>query len=226
MTSIRQIAREIGVHPSTVMRRLAAGCDPRQKRERQRADPSEKPKRKRQPKGEPAFRYVTIDLGEVRQRIADGRPAASIAAEIGPSRGTIYNLCDRAGIPIRGRRVPNRTHESIDTAIADMRPTEALEYVLEAFKQQTGQDDETLAYATSLGLTPSEAMVFGMLYRNLGHMVPLPRLIAFMDASQQGKKDRDTLILLRVHIRRLRSKLEGKYTIQTAYGHGYMMVPA
>lgn len=170
--------------------------------------------------------YIPIDLEEVRQRVSQGENSRAIAAEVGATYRSVYRLCDRAGIPIRGRRVPNRTHESIDTVIADMRPTEALEYVLEAFKQQTGQDDETLAYATSLGLTPSEAMVFGMLYRNLGHMVPLPRLIAFMDASQQGKKDRDTLILLRVHIRRLRSKLEGKYTIQTAYAHGYMMVPA
>lgn len=226
MTSIRQIAREIGVHPSTVMRRLAAGCDPRQKRERQKADPSEKPKRKRQPKAQPAFRYVTIDLGEVRQRVAEGRPAASIAAEIGPSTGTIYNLCDRAGIPIRGRRVPNRTHESIDTVIADMRPTEALEYVLEAFKQQTGQDDETLAYAASLGLTQGEGMVFGLLYRNMNHVVPTQRMVDFLDVSQPGNPDRYTLRMVWVYIRKLRVKLAGKYTVQTAHGHGYMMRPA
>lgn len=170
--------------------------------------------------------YIPIDLEEVRQRVADGASSREIAAEVGTTHASVYRLCDKAGISIRGRGIPKRPHQNIDTVIADMRPAEALEYVLEAFKQQTGQDDETLAYAASLGLTPSEAMVFGMLYRHLGHMVPLARLIAFMDASQQGKKDRDTLILLRVHIRRLRSKLEGKYTIQTAYAHGYMMRPA
>ena len=170
--------------------------------------------------------YIPIDLEEVRQRVSQGENSRAIAAEVGASSAAVYRLCDRAGIPIRGRRVPNRTHESIDTAIADMRPTEALEYVLEAFKQQTGQDDETLDYAVSLGLTPCEAMVFGMLYRSLGHMVMASRLVSFLDASQPGKEDRDTPVLLRVYIRRLRSKLEGKYTIQTAYSLGYMMVPA
>lgn len=168
--------------------------------------------------------YIAVDLAEVRQRVADGADSRVIAAEVGSSPAAVYRLCDKAGIPIRGRKV--RQHQSIDSAIADMRPTEALAYVLEAFKQQTGQDDETLDYAVSLGLTPCEAMVFGMLYRSLGHMVMAPRLVSFLDASQPGKEDRDTPVLLRVYIRRLRSKLEGKYTIHTAYGHGYMMVPA
>lgn len=170
--------------------------------------------------------YIPIDLEEVRQRVADGASSREIAAEVGTTHASVYRLCDKAGISIRGRGIPKRPHENIDTVIADMRPAEALEYVLEAFKQQTGQDDETLAYAASLGLTPSEAMVFGMLYRNLGHMVPLARLIAFMDASQQGKKDRDTLILLRVYISRMRVKLASKYSLRKLHGHGYVMVPA
>lgn len=170
------------------------------------------------------MKRAAIDLAEVRQRIADGADSRAIAADVGTTHRSIYRLCDREGIPIRGRRV--RTHQSIDSAIADMRPAEALAYVLEAFKQQTGQDDEALDYAASLGLTPSEAMVFGMLYRNLGHMVATARLVAFLDASQTGKEDRDTPVLLRVYIRRMRVKLEGKYTVQTSYGLGYMMAPA
>lgn len=168
--------------------------------------------------------YISVDLAEVRQRVTDGASSRAIAADIGASPAAVYRLCDREGIPIRGRRV--RTHQSIDSAIENMRPTEALAYVLEAFKHQTGQDDETLAYAASLGLTPSEAMIFGMLYRNLDHMVPLSRLVSFMDTSQPGKADRDTTVLLRVYICRLRGKLAGKYTVRKLHGHGYVMVTA
>ncbi len=170
--------------------------------------------------------YIPIDLEEVRQRVSQGENSRAIAAEVGATHRAVYRLCDRAGIPIRGRRVPNRTHESIDTAIADMRPTEALEYVLEAFKQQTGQDGETLAFATSLGLTQGEGMIFGLLYRNMNHVVPTQRMVDFLDASQPGNPDRYTLRMVWVYIRKLRVKLAGKYTVQTAHGHGYMMRPA
>ena len=170
--------------------------------------------------------YIPIDLEEVRQRVSRGENSRAIAAEVGATYRSVYRLCDRAGIPIRGRRVPNRTHENIDTIIADMRPTEALEYVLEAFKQQTGQDDETLAYAASLGLTQGEGMVFGLLYRNMNHVVPIQRIVNFLDVSQPGKTDRYTLRMVWVFIRKLRVKLAGKYAIQNARGYGYMMVPA
>lgn len=167
--------------------------------------------------------YIPIDLEEVRQRVSQGENSRAIAAEVGATSAAVYRLCDRAGIPIRGRRVPNRTHENIDTAIADMRPTEALEYVLEAFKQQTGQDDETLAYAASLGLTQGEGMVFGLLYRNMSHVVPIQRIVNFLDVSQPGKTDRYTLRMVWVFIRKLRVKLAGRYTIRTARGHGYIL---
>lgn len=170
------------------------------------------------------MKRAAIDLAEVRQRVADGVNSRAIAAEVGATYTEVYRLCDREGIPIRGRGVPNRPHENIDTAIADMRPTEALQYVLEAFKQQTGQDDATLAYASSLGLSASESMVFGMLSRNMGQVVPMQRLIDFLDVSQPGKDGRDTLILIRVYLHKLRRKLAGKYEIRTAHKYGYTMV--
>lgn len=169
------------------------------------------------------MKRAPIDLAEVRQRVADGENSRAIAAEVGTTHASIYRLCDREGIPIRGRGVPKRPHENIDTAIADMRPTEALQYVLEAFKQQTGQDDETLAHGASLGLSASEAMVFGMLSRSMGHLVPTQRMVDFLDVSQPGKADRDTLSLIRPYILRLRRKLAGQYVIRTAHGYGYMM---
>lgn len=168
--------------------------------------------------------YIAVDLAEVRQRVADGADSRVIAAEVGSSPAAVYRLCDKAGIPIRGRKV--RPHQSIDSAIADMRPAEALEYVLEAFKQQTGQDDETLNYAVSLGLTPCEAMVFGMLYRNLGIHVPTDRIIRFLDVSQPGNEERDTVGVLRVYMAKMRPKLKGKYTITGHRAYGYMMVSA
>lgn len=170
--------------------------------------------------------YITADLAEVRQRVADGASSREIAAEVGTTHRSVYRLCDKVGIPIRGRRIPKRPHESIDTVIADMRTAEALEYVLEAFKQQTGQDGETLAFAASLGLTRGEGMIFGLLYRNMNHVVPTQRMVDFLDVSQPGNPDRYTLRMVWVYIRKLRVKLAGKYAIQNARGYGYMMVPA
>ena len=168
------------------------------------------------------MKRAPIDLAEVRQRVADGASSRAIADEVGTTYRSVYRLCDREGIPIRGRGVPKRPHENIDTAIADMRPSEALAYVLEAFKQQTGQDDETLAYAASLGLSPSECMVFGMLSRYEGRFVTTQRLATFLDVSQPDN-DRDTLGLIRAYILNLRRKLAGKYVIRSARGNGYMM---
>lgn len=172
------------------------------------------------------MKRAPIDLAEVRQRVADGVNSRAIAAEVGTTFSSVYRLCDREGIPIRGRGMPKRPHENIDTAIADMRPTEALQYVLEAFKQQTGQDDATLAYGSSLGLTPAECMVFGMLRRYEGQFVTTQRLVDFLDVSQPGKDDRDTLLVVRAYLHKIRHKLAGQYVIRTARGHGYIMVPA
>lgn len=167
--------------------------------------------------------YITVDLSEVRQRVADGADSRAIAAEVGASSAAIYRLCDKAGIPIRGRRV--HAHENIDSVIADMRPTEATEYLLEAFKQVTGQQDETLELADYLGLSPTEAMIFGLLYRSIGRHVPTERVVAFLDVSQPNRDSRDTAGLLRVCVAHMRAKLHGKYTIKGRKGQGYMMVP-
>lgn len=167
--------------------------------------------------------YVPVDMAEIQQRVADGESSRAIAADVGASSAAIYRLCDKAGIPIRGRRVYPR--ENIDSVIADMRPTEAMEYLLDAFKQVTGQDDETLELADYLGLTPTEAMIFGMLYRSIGRHVPTERVVAFLDVSQTRNEDRNTLAVLRAYIPKMRKKLEGKYTITGHKGQGYMMVP-
>lgn len=151
--------------------------------------------------------YIPVDLFEVRQRVSDGADSRAIAAEVGASSAAIYQLCDKAGIPIRGRRVS--AHENIDSVIADMRPTEATEYLLEAFKQVTGQQDETLDLSDFLGLSPTEAMIFGLLYRSIGRHVPTERVVAFLDVSQPGNEDRNTLNVLQAYIHRMRRKLEG-----------------
>ena len=69
-------------------------------------------------------------------------------------------------------------------------------------------------------------VVFGLLYRNMNHVVPIQRIVNFLDVSQPGKTDRYTLRMVWVFIRKLRVKLAGKYAIQNARGYGYMMVPA
>lgn len=166
--------------------------------------------------------YITVELSEVRQRVSDGADSRAIAAEVGASSAAIYRLCDKAGIPIRGRRV--HAHENIDSLIADMRPTDATEYLVEAFKQVTGQQDETLELADLLGLSPTEAMIFGLLYRSVGRHVPTERVVALLDVSQPGNEDRNTLNVLQAYIHRMRRKLEGKYTMTGRKGQGYMMV--
>lgn len=167
-----------------------------------------------------------IDIEEIRQRVANGENSRAIATEVGTTFATIYRLCDKEGIAIRGRNVPKNPVESIDTAIADMRPAEALEYVLEAFKQATGQDDDTLSLGMSLGLTAGEAGIFGILHGRMGTVVPTGRIVTLLDLTRPGSPDRDTEMLAKVQISRARRKLAGKFQIKTAWGVGYSMVPA
>lgn len=103
-------------------------------------------------------------------------------------------------------------------AVQDMRPLDALEYALDAFEQVAGQTDADLALGLSLGLTPQQAAIFGLLHRDLGMPVGYERVHAVMDTA-----DVKGFAASRVRVSYIRRKLAGRYTIKTVWGFGYQM---
>lgn len=159
--------------------------------------------------------YITVDLAEVRQRVADGADSRVIAAEVGMSPRSVYRLCDKAGIPIRGRKV--RSASSLRSAIQDMRPLDALEYVLEAYEVLTGH----LVDIPDVGLSSRETQIFQMMQNRAGEIVSSEAIMAMMEATNPDLAA--SLNLLHVHIKHIRKKLAGRYRIVNVRAVGYTL---
>lgn len=167
--------------------------------------------------------YIPVDIAEVRRGVESGKSSREIAAAVGSTSRSIYRLCDKADIPIRGRQVYN--YENIDTVISKMSAEDARDYLLEAFKQVTGQSKEIFELGDYLGLSPTESALFGLLYKNVGKCVTFSKIVSFLDLTQDRNEDRNTLNVARTHITHMRRKLKDKYLIRCKHGHGYVLEP-
>lgn len=132
----------------------------------------------------------------------------------------IYRAADKHGIPIRGGVSP--APHSIRRAIEDMRPSEALEFVLEAYENAIGHEGESLQIAFGLGATAPEAEVFCLLHRRLGQTVHIETILSVCNAHRPtaGQINKDTIA---VYLSLLRKKLRGKFIITSARAFGYRM---
>ncbi|WP_277022290.1 hypothetical protein [Paracoccus hibiscisoli] len=209
MTSIRSLAREIGVAPSTVLRRINRGYDPRAAISAQAGTPC--PAKSNPKPLDPG------DVAAIERGIEERRPVEHIADDLGMGKGAVYRIADRAGLTIRNGPAPP-SPRTLREAVQDMPVMAALEYALEAFEQVAGQTAADLALGLSLGLTQSQASIFGLLHRNLGQPVAHERIgmvTTFEETPCPGT--------IRAQISNMRVKLAGSYTINSVWGFGYQM---
>lgn len=206
MTGIRQIARELGVHPSTVSRRVKAGKDPRAPHKLAGVP---------RPTGKP--RYPGL-AEQIAVRAAAGMGGDRIAADLGIARRqTIYDVARREGIQLPGQTYPA---ESLRRAIQDMKPADALEIVLEAYEQAIGFDAERQADLMARGLTNDQALIM---------MALEGRGICTYDhlasAVSHARIEPTTEEAIKAQVCLMRAKIQDwPVRIETVWGFGYRLV--
>lgn len=206
---VRQIARQVGVAPSTVSRRMKAGRCPWTGLGLAPAPPSPPP-------------APPPDPEAIRVRAAAGLAPTAISRDLGCTPRQVYRTADRHGIAVRGGGVP--TPWQLRAAIENMTAAEALEVALEAFEAAVGQDDAGSDLAASLGLCGRQAQIFCLLHRRAGQIVDPERILGVCSAASDPDRpmSRENL---GVQIHKLRRKLAGRYTITNARSQGYILEP-
>ena len=211
MTTLRQIAREVGVHPSTVMRRVRRGDDPAIAKHASAG--ASYPERE-------VVRPINPDLLAILERgLSDGSKTIEIAEDLGVSRATVYRMAVKAGLQAKRGKICYA--ETVRRAISDMTQGEAVDYLLEIIEQLIGQSDPIERDVCGVRLTAQQAIIFSMLNRNLNETVALDRLLTAINA---GKHDaRATGNGVHVQICKIRRLLRDHYRIDTIWGLGFRM---
>lgn len=203
MTTLRALARELGVHPSTVMRRIKAGVDPCIAR------------------SPLAVRSIDpVSEATIRNGLAEGLKTIEIARELGVCQTTVCNRAAKIGLNARRGRIEHP--KTLRRAVQDMRPLEALEYALNAYEDLAGAlDEKPMAQVGNVRLTKQQSQIFDILHNRLGTAVSISGLLSVMTAgsptSEAGAGS------LRAQISHMRKKMAGCYTIKTVYSGGYIM---
>lgn len=203
MTSLRALALEIGVHPSTVMRRIKAGVDPRKPRSPRSGKPLD-----------------PVSEATIRNGLADGLKTIEIARELGVCQTTVCNRAAKIGLNARRGRIEHAA--TLRRAVQDMRPLDALEYALNAYEDLAGAlDEKPMGEIGSVRLTKQQSQIFDILHNRIGTAVSLNGLLSVMTAGSPTSEA--GVGSLRVQIGRMREKLAGHFTIKTIHGGGYIL---
>ena len=208
MTSICAIARELGVHPSTVMRRLNA--DPRKARAAWAGAPKAS--------GHSAP-IDPVDESTIRNGIAQGLKTIEIARELGVHRETVCRRAAKIGLNTTRGQMEHAA--SLRRAVQDMRLLETLTYALNTFEDMAGNLDESLLdIIGDLRLTSQQSQIYAVLHKNLGKAVSLGGLLSVMSVgSPTIETSVGSLIAL---IFCMRQKLTGHFAILTISSGGHL----
>lgn len=159
----------------------------------------------------------------IRQGIAEGRKVTEIAEDLGVSRASVYRAADKADLPVRRGRVSYRG--SMRNAVQGMKPMDALEHVLGAYEDLSGQIDQPPADVGGVYLTPDQSLIFALMVRHLGSLITHDAMLSVLDLCQDREVQKPKNVLA-VQISQMRAKLAGQYDIKTVWGRGYMMEAA
>lgn len=160
-----------------------------------------------------------MDVQAIEQGIKDGLSVSDIARALDCSTMQVYRAAFRAGLPIcRGRVTQPIT---LRAAVQDMKPSDALEFVLEAYEMLTGQKQAPQRIFGAVNLTQQQATIFAMLRKSAGVPVSRERISAVLSAAGSIEGVSDGCI--KVQVTRLRKKLEGRCVIKTVWGMGYVL---
>ncbi|WP_176562655.1 helix-turn-helix domain-containing protein [Paracoccus liaowanqingii] len=123
---------------------------------------------------------------------------------------------------LRAKPSPVKT---LRNAIQDMRPLDALEYVLAIYEDVAGGEDEVAEASRAHKLTAAQAAVFVLLRRHLGEVVSLEALAAIQEAARPNQEACGSDVT-RARMTELRKRLAGRYRIENVRGAGYVLQEA
>lgn len=125
-----------------------------------------------------------------------------------------------------GRVLPaSFARASLREKVQDMLPLEALEVVLQAWEDLTGQDSERIAELADRGFYPSEAALYALLSKNFGRTVSYDRIFSVLSTSA-GEFIGEKNLQVRVHALRRRLVGSGEEIVTiTKVGYRLQAVP-
>lgn len=156
----------------------------------------------------------------VAQGIRERKGPREIADDLGVSPAQVYRVADAAGLAIRrGKITPPPTLRRV---IRDMKPVDALEFVLEAYEQLVGESEGQLVLLANMGMTNQQARIYALLDRNKGRIVTHDMIAdAASHVSHKGAVSNATI---KVQVHRLREIIEHwPVRIVTVWGTGYRL---
>lgn len=118
-----------------------------------------------------------------------------------------------------------RRHSDYESAVQDMRPEDAVDYLLDAIARLAPTRDDAAAWHDCVpGLTPRQAAIIAFLARTPGQPVPRERLDLATAPPSRDPDHVPTACGLRVQVHHLRKKVAAAglpYTIETHGQRGY-----
>lgn len=155
-----------------------------------------------------------VDISELTDIAAAGMSTYAAGRALGVSQNTVFHHARRNGIKFGNV-------SAIRVAIADMRPAEAVEFLLEILETMTGVDGPAGKFP-GISLTKLERGVFCVLYHAAGRTVPRSRI---MDALYSARIDPPSDKIIDVTICNLRKALANfdGFRIETVWGVGYRL---
>jgi len=165
-----------------------------------------------------------VSKDDLERAVAQGMYPTQLANELGVECASVCRAEERHQVRlIRCPKDSSNMVPSVRQIIEDMKPMEAVEFLLTVIGDITGTDreDEQVFWPDAC-LTRIEARVFRALLRWEGHPVSQERLYELV---YPGVYDGPHIDTLRVHVWRLRRKIEGRgVRIETVRGVGLRLV--
>lgn len=148
-----------------------------------------------------------------------------IARELGWSHKRVYRTADRYGLPVRTRRV--RPLRDVEAAVANMRPIEAVAWLVEAYRNLSGECPAREAHLIAdYRMSPASAKLYAALEARGGQIVTHGAIDTIFE--QAGYEGNDIRKRIKVEITTLRKhlvRLGWPVRIETAHRTGYRLVP-
>lgn len=162
-----------------------------------------------------------IDPEVFRQRAADGMSSTEMAEEFGCGRFSIMRRAKKLGIEIAGNQNYKRSAHSIRREVGHMRPTEAVEFLLELIDQiLPGLKEDHVDLLMEHGFTGSEARLLSMLI--FDKMVAKESIYVALYGGRQGDIAEPKIIDVFVcKVRKKIAELGWGFKIVTLWGRGY-----
>lgn len=153
----------------------------------------------------------------------DGHNTASAAREMGVSRTTITRAEQTHGIRFARSTVEGRLYRSHRERVADMKPLEAVDYLLNVVEMMVEAEKPALGLWILAGvrLTRAERNMFYALAKARGRVLSKDTLLTSIMTGREGD-DEPAIKIVDVYACKIREKIKDQpYRLITHWGLGY-----